>query len=232
MSKVVWKPGTMIYPVPAVLVSCGNEDEGYNMITIAWTGTICTDPAMAYISVRPERYSYDIIKKNGNFVINLTTKELAKATDWCGVKSGRDFDKFKETGLTPLKASIVSSPLIEECPINIECKVTEIKELGTHHMFLAEVVAVNASKVYLDEKTGSFNMDQAGLISYIHGKYYGSTAPLGKFGYSIQKMRRETRSVEQASPRRQSKTRVVEPRKPRWASKSKRALKKKKKSTK
>ncbi len=187
MSKVVWKPGTMIYPVPAVMVSCGNEEDGYNIITIAWTGTICTDPAMCYVSIRPERYSYDIIKKNGNFVINLTTKDLVKVTDWCGVKSGRDFDKFKETGLTPVKASKVSSPLIQECPINIECKVTEIKELGTHHMFLAEVVAVNASKEYLDEETDSLDMHRAGLISYIHGKYCGSTAPVGKFGYSIQK---------------------------------------------
>jgi flavin reductase (DIM6/NTAB) family NADH-FMN oxidoreductase RutF len=187
MSKVVWKPGTMVYPVPAVMVSCGNEEDGYNIITIAWTGTICTDPAMAYISVRPDRYSYDIIKKSGDFVINLTTKELAKATDWCGVKSGRDYDKFKEMELTPVKATKVSSPLIEECPINIECKVTEVKELGSHHMFLAEVVAVNASEEYLDQRTGAFDMNQAGLISYIHGKYYGSTAPLGKFGYSIQK---------------------------------------------
>ncbi len=187
MSKVIWKPGTLIYPVPAVMVSCGNETIGQNIITIAWTGTICTDPAMCYISVRPERYSYDLIKNNGDFVINLTTKELVKVTDWCGVKSGRDFNKFKETGLTPLKASQVSSPLIKECPINIECRVTEIKELGSHHMFLAEVVAVNASEEYLNKDTGSFDMDKAGLISYIHGKYCGSTAPVGKFGYSIQK---------------------------------------------
>ncbi len=187
MSKVVWKPGTMIYPVPAVMVSCGTEEDGYNIITIAWTGTICSDPAMCYISIRPERHSFDIIKKNGNFVINLTTKDLAKVTDWCGVKSGRDFNKFKETGLTPIKASKVSSPLIEECPINIECVVTEIKELGTHHMFLAEVVAVNASKEYLDEETNALDLGRAGLISLIHGKYCGSTAPIGKFGYSIQK---------------------------------------------
>ncbi|MBI9096909.1 MAG: flavin reductase family protein [Spirochaetaceae bacterium] len=206
MSKVLWKPGTMVYPVPAVMVSCGNQTDGYNIITIAWTGTICTDPAMAYISVRPDRYSYDIIKKNGDFVINLTTKDLARATDWCGVKSGRDYDKFKEMNLTPIAATKVRSPLIEECPLNIECKVTEIKELGSHHMFLAEVVAVNASKEYLDETTQSFNMEKAGLISYIHGKYYGTSSPVGKFGYSIQKkkkerwkkkMRDETRSLEQ-----------------------------------
>ena len=206
MSKVLWKPGTMVYPVPAVMVSCGNKTDGYNIITIAWTGTICTDPAMAYISVRPDRYSYDIIKKNGDFVINLTTKDLARATDWCGVKSGRDYDKFKEMNLTPMAATKVRSPLIEECPLNIECRVTEIKELGSHHMFLAEVVAVNASKEYLDETTQSFNMEKAGLISYIHGKYYGTSSPVGKFGYSIQKkkkqrwkkkMRGEIRSLEQ-----------------------------------
>ena len=222
MSKVVWKPGTMVYPVPAVMVSCGNEEDGYNIITIAWTGTICTDPAMAYISVRPDRYSYDLIKKNGDFVINLTTKELAKATDWCGMRSGRDYDKFKEMDLTPVKASKVSSPMIEECPINIECKVTEIKELGSHHMFLAEVVAVNASDKYLDEKTDAFDMAKAGLISYIHGKYYGSTEPLGKFGFSIQK----TSSVEQVAsgvPKR------VKSKKPRWTAKQKSGSGKKKK---
>jgi flavin reductase (DIM6/NTAB) family NADH-FMN oxidoreductase RutF len=210
MSKVIWKPGTLVYPVPAVMVSCGNEKDGYNIITIAWTGTICTDPAMAYISIRPDRYSYDIIKKNGDFVINLTTKDLVKATDWCGVRSGRDYDKFKEMELTPVKASQVGSPLIEECPINIECRVKEIIELGSHHMFLAEVVAVNASTKYLDKQTQSFDMEKAGLISYIHGKYYGSTTPLGKFGYSIQKkkkerwkkkMRPETRRAEPVSKR-------------------------------
>ncbi|MDA3809860.1 MAG: flavin reductase family protein [Spirochaetaceae bacterium] len=194
MSKVQWKPGTMIYPVPAVMVSCGNEIDGYNIITIAWTGTVCTDPPMAYISIRPDRYSYDIIKKNGDFVINLTTEDLVKATDWCGVNSGKNFDKFKEMNLTPVKAAKVSAPLIEECPINIECKVTEIKELGSHHMFLAEVIAINASEKYLSEKTGSFNMQKAGLISYIHGKYYGSTEPLGKFGYSIQKKKKKTKA--------------------------------------
>lgn len=201
MSKVVWKPGTMVYPLPAVMVSCGTEKDGYNIITVAWTGTICTDPAMAYISVRPDRHSYDLIKKSGEFVINLTTKDLVKATDWCGVKSGRDFDKFKEMKLTPVKATKVSSPLIEECPINIECRVTEIKELGSHHMFLAEVLAVNASEKYLDRHTGAFDMDRAGLISYIHGKYYGSSAPLGKFGYSIQKMRPETHREKSKKPR-------------------------------
>lgn len=206
MSKVIWKPGTMVYPVPAVMVSCGNEKDGYNIITIAWTGTICTDPAMAYISIRPDRYSYDIIKKSGDFVINLTTKDLAKATDWCGVRSGRDYDKFKEMGLTPVKASKVSSPLIEECPLNIECRVTEIKELGSHHMFLGEVVAVNASEKYLDKETQSFDMERAGLISYIHGKYYGSSAALGKFGYSIQKKKKERWKKKKKSESRRTES--------------------------
>lgn len=243
MSKVLWKPGTLIYPVPAVMVSCGNEQSGYNIITVAWTGTICTNPPMAYVSLRPERYSYDLIKKSGEFVINLTTKDLVKATDWCGVKSGRDFDKFKEMGLTPLKASKVGAPLIEECPLNIECRVTEIKELGSHHMFLAEVVAVNASEKYLDEETQSFDMRRAGLVSYIHGNYYGSTELLGKFGYSIQKNKPASKgtphkqaskssSNKQTASRSQGETssaehvtinalKVVKSKKPRWTAKQK-----------
>ena len=237
MSKVVWKPGTMIYPVPAVMVSCGNEKDGYNIITIAWTGTICTDPAMAYISIRPERHSYDIIKKNGDFVINLTTKDLAEATDWCGVKSGRDYDKFKEMNLTPVKAGKVKSPLIEECPINIECRVTEIKELGTHHMFLAEVVSVNASQKYLDDKTGSFDMNKAGLISYIHGKYYGTSAPLGKFGFSVQKTKSQPGRVIQETSKRENESgksdkKKKNSKKPRWTAKKKSASKKTKKTSK
>ena len=146
MSKISWKPGTMIYPVPAVMVSCGNEKTGFNIITIAWTGTICTNPAMCYISIRPERHSYNIIKETGDFVINLTTRKLAFATDWCGVKSGKDFDKFKEMKLTRGNAQKVSSPIIQESPINIECMVKEIKPLGSHDMFIAEVVAINADE--------------------------------------------------------------------------------------
>lgn len=186
-NREIWKPGTMIFPVPAVMVSCGNQERGQNIITIAWTGTINTDPAMCYISVRPERYSYNLIKEQGDFVINLTSRELVRATDWCGVKSGRDFDKFKEMELTPMEASKVESPLIAESPLNIECRVTEIKELGSHHMFLAEVLAVNADRQYLDRRTGAFDMEAAKLVGYSHGKYCGLTAPLGKFGYSIQK---------------------------------------------
>jgi len=187
MGKILWKPGTMIYPLPAVMVSCGSVPEEYNIITISWTGTICTDPAMCYISVRPERYSYSIIKKTGEFVINLTTKELAFATDWCGVKSGSRYDKFKEMGLTPLPASKVNAPVIKESPVNIECVVKEIKELGSHHMFISEVVAVSADEKYIDNKSSLFKLDEATPLCYLHGKYYETGPLVGKFGYSVEK---------------------------------------------
>jgi flavin reductase (DIM6/NTAB) family NADH-FMN oxidoreductase RutF len=187
MAKVTWKPGTMIYPIPAIMVSCGTEEEGYNIITVSWTGTICTDPAMCYISVRPERYSYGIIKKNGEFVINLTTKKLAGVTDWCGVRSGADFDKFKETGLTPEKASIVKAPLIEESPLSIECKVKQVLELGSHHMFISEVVAIDVREEFIDLKTGAFRLDKANPICYSHGKYYDIGKFIGRFGFSVKK---------------------------------------------
>jgi flavin reductase (DIM6/NTAB) family NADH-FMN oxidoreductase RutF len=187
MSKVIWKPGTMIYPLPAVMVSCGAFPEEYNIITISWTGTICTDPAMCYISVRPGRYSYNIIKKNGEFVINLTTKSLAYATDWCGVKSGSKHNKFTEMGLTPIPAVRVRAPLIKESPVNIECIVKEIKELGSHHMFISEVVSVSADEEYIDEKTGLFRLNDASPVCYLHGKYYETGHLIGKFGYSVEK---------------------------------------------
>jgi len=187
MSKVIWKPGTMIYPLPAVMVSCGSVPEEYNILTISWTGTICTDPAMCYISVRPERHSYNIIKKNGEFVINLTTKKLAFATDWCGVKSGSKHNKFSEMGLTPAPATKVKAPLIYESPVNIECLVREIKELGSHHMFISEVVAVNADEKYIDEETGLFRLNEAVPLCYSHGKYYETGLFIGKFGFSVQK---------------------------------------------
>lgn len=176
----------MVYPVPAVMVTAADKDGKSNIITIAWTGTVCTNPPMAYISVRPERYSYNMIKESGEFVINLTTKDLAYATDYCGVKSGRDIDKWKETGLTPRAASVVKAPLIAESPVNIECKVTEIKELGSHHMILAEVVAVSVDEAYLDEK-GKFELHKASPIVYSHGEYYGLSEILGTFGYSVKK---------------------------------------------
>jgi flavin reductase (DIM6/NTAB) family NADH-FMN oxidoreductase RutF len=191
MSKVLWKPGTMLYPLPAVMVSCGSYPEEYNIITVSWTGTICTDPAMCYISVRPGRFSYDIIKKNGEFVINVTTKTLAFATDWCGVKSGKEYKKFAEMGLTPVPASKIRAPMIKESPVNIECVVREIKELGSHHMFISEVVAVNAAEEYIDKKSGLFKLNDAGLICYSHGKYYETGRFIGKFGFSVEKKKKK-----------------------------------------
>jgi flavin reductase (DIM6/NTAB) family NADH-FMN oxidoreductase RutF len=187
MSKILWKPGTMIYPLPAVMVSCGSDPEEYNILTISWTGTICSDPAMCYISVRPNRHSYNIIKKNGEFVINLTTKDLAFATDWCGVKTGSNVNKFKEMNLTPVPASVVKAPLIKESPVNIECVVKEIKELGTHHMFISEVVAVNADEEYMDQESGLFRLELAEPLCYSHGKYYETGKFIGKFGFSVEK---------------------------------------------
>ena len=187
MGKINWKPGTMLYPLPAVLVSCGSTPEEYNLITIAWTGTICSDPPMCYISVRKERHSYDIIKRNGEFVINLTTEELARATDWCGVRSGKDFNKWKEMGLTPAPARCVKAPIIAEAPLSIECKVTEIKELGSHDMFLAEVVNVIADDCYIDPDTGSFSLKLANPICYSHGHYVKIGENIGRFGWSVMK---------------------------------------------
>jgi len=187
MAKQTWKPGNMVYPLPAAMVSVGTKDGRTNIVTIAWTGTICTNPAMLYISVRPERYSYDMIKESGEFVLNLTTEALAKATDYCGVRSGRDVDKWKETGLTKGKANELSySPIIEECPVNIECKVTEVKELGSHHMFLAEVVSVQVSDEYLNE-SGKFCLNETGLMAYSHGEYKSLGKTIGTFGYSVKK---------------------------------------------
>ena len=190
MEKVSWKPGTMIYPLPAVMVSCGTQEEGYNIVTVAWTGIINTNPPMCYISLRKSRHSHGIIKKNGDFVINLTTRKLALATDWCGVKSGRDFDKFKEMKLHPATADKVKAPLIAESPVNLECVVTEIKELGSHDMFLAEIVAVHGDRKYLDKETGAFDLSKARPIAYAHGKYYALGDYIGKFGFSVQKKKK------------------------------------------
>ena len=186
MAKQSWKPGNMLYPVPAVMVSCQRENEKPNIITVAWAGTICTKPAMLSISVRPERYSYNIIKETKEFVVNLVTSDLAYATDYCGVKSGRDVDKFKEMNLHKSISKVVKAPGIEESPVNIECCVKEIKELGSHHMFIAEVVSVNIDDKYMD-KTGKFNLNKAGLVSYSHGEYFELGKKLGKFGYSVAK---------------------------------------------
>ncbi len=185
VEKEQWKPGNMLYPIPAVMVSCGTIEKP-NIITIAWAGTVCSSPAMVSISIRKERYSYDIIKENKEFVINLVTKELVKKADYCGVKSGRDTDKFKEIKLTPRKGTHIGTPIIEESPVNIECSVKQIIPLGTHDMFLAEVVGVTVDKRYMDEK-GRFHLNKSGLIVYSHGEYYSLGELLGRFGYSVKK---------------------------------------------
>lgn len=177
----------MIYPLPAVLVSCGRSIGESNLITVSWTGTICTDPAMCYISVRPERHSYEMIRDNMEFTINLTTQSIARATDWCGVKSGREYDKWKETGLTPEPGVKVSCPSVKESPLSIECRVKEIIPLGSHHMFVAEVLNVRAEESLIDPVTGAFDLGAAGLVSYIHGAYYSQGAKIGRFGWTVQK---------------------------------------------
>lgn len=185
MGKISWKPGTLLCPVPVVMVSCGDMEKS-NIITVAWTGIICSDPAMTYISVRKERYSYNIIKENMEFVINLTNEELAKVTDICGVKSGKNEDKFLLNNLTKEKASLVKCPIIKESPVNIECKVKEIKELGSHDMFIAEIVSVNVDEKYIDD-TGRLDMERCKLIAYSHGQYYKLGEKIGKFGYSVER---------------------------------------------
>ena len=196
MAKQTWKPGNMLYPLPAVMVSVTDGKGEDDIITVAWTGTICTNPPMVYISVRPERYSYHMIKETGEFVINLTTEKLAKATDFCGVRSGRDVDKFKETGLTREKADIGSAPMIQESPVSIECRVKEIKELGSHHMFLADVVAVHADEHYMDENN-RFDLNLAKPLVYSHGEYMGVGKKLGTFGYSVKKKKKTSKKAPQ-----------------------------------
>ena len=188
MSKVTWKSVTFIYPLPAVMVSCGTMEES-NIITVAWTGIINTDPAMCYISVRPTRYSYEMIKKTGEFVINLTTRDLAYATDWCGVKTGAKVDKFKEMKLTKEKANFVNCPMIKESPVSVECKVKEIRELGSHHMFVAEILGINADEKYINEN-GAFDISKCDLIAYSNGNYYSLGKKIGRFGFSVQKKKK------------------------------------------
>ena len=189
MAKKILKSGTFIYPIPAVMVSCGDMDKS-NIITVAWTGILNTNPAKVYISVRPTRYSYDIIKKTGEFVINLTTKELAYATDWCGVKTGAKVDKFKEMKLTKQKCEFVSAPAIKESPVSIECRVTDIKEFGSHHTFIADVLSIDADEKYIDEK-GAFDISKCNLIAYANGGYYELGKKVGKFGYSVEKKKKK-----------------------------------------
>ena len=187
MGKQNWKPGNMVYPLPAALISCGIFGGKINLLTVSWLGTICSDPPMCYISVRPNRFSHEMISETGEFVINLTTADMAKATDWCGVKSGRDHDKFKECALTPVPATIVQCPIVSEAPISIECKVKEILPLGSHDMFIADVVNIIADDRYIDPETGAFSLAASGIIAYSHGSYYSLGKRIGKFGWSVMK---------------------------------------------
>lgn len=184
MGRRVWKPGNMLYPLPAVLISVADSAGNVNLFTVAWTGTVCSDPPMVSISVRPERYSYHMIEETGEFVVNLTTKSLAYATDYCGVRSGRDTDKWREMKLTPLKGEHVQAPMVAESPVNLECRVMQRLELGTHTMFLAKVLAVHVDERYLDAG-GSLHLNDAGLLVYSHGRYFGIGKELGTFGYSV-----------------------------------------------
>lgn len=186
MEKITWKPGNMLYPLPVVMVSCADRAGNDNILTIAWTGTICSNPPMLSISVRKERHSYPMIHETGEFVVNLTTEHLVFATDYCGVKSGRDVDKWKEMNLTRESGEVVKAPMIKESPVNIECRVTEEKDLGSHVMFLAEVVSVHVDKAYMDDQQ-KFHLDKANPIVYSHGTYFGMGRELGTFGYSVKK---------------------------------------------
>ena len=185
--KQSWKPGTLIYPLPAVLVSCGATPEEYNLLTIAWTGTVCTNPPMCYISVRKERHSYDIIRRTGEFVINLTTEQIARATDWCGVKSGRDVNKGEAMGLTPMANEHVAAPIVAESPLSICCKVRQVVELGSHDMFIADVVGIEADERFIDSESGKFSLDKARPIVYSHGEYFSLGEMIGHFGWSVRK---------------------------------------------
>ena len=186
MAKISFKPGNMLYPLPAVLVSVADSKGNTNLITVAWAGTICTNPPMLSISVRPNRFSHHMIEETGEFVVNLTTKELVYATDYCGVKSGRDVDKWKEAKLTPVASEVVKAPCIKESPVNIECRVTQVDRLGSHDLFLAEVAEVHVDEAYMDEH-GAFHLSQAQPIVYCHGEYFDLGRKLGKFGYSVKK---------------------------------------------
>ena len=194
MPKKIWKSGTFIYPLPVVMVSCGTMEKS-NIITVAWTGILNTNPATVYISVRPSRFSYNIIKEQKEFAINLTTKELVKATDWCGVKSGAKVNKFKEMKLHKEKGKFVKCPLIKESPVSIECKVKEIKKMGSHHVFISEVLSIDADEKYIDEK-GSFDISKCNLIAYANGKYFSLGKIVGKFGFSVKKNKKFNKHIK------------------------------------
>lgn len=191
--KEIFKPGNMLYPLPAVMVSCAQKDGKDNILTIAWTGTVCSDPPMFYVSVRPNRFSHHMIEETGEFVVNLTTEKLARAADYCGVRSGRDVDKWKEMHLTRQKPiSLQYAPGIAECPVNIECRVREVLRLGTHDMFLADVTGVQVSSEYMNEN-GKFELNQTGLIAYSHGEYLNLGKKIGTFGFSVKKKKKKKR---------------------------------------
>lgn len=205
MGKQSWRGGNMLYPVPAVMVSCARPGENPNIITVAWAGTVCSAPAMLSISVRKERYSYDILKETGEFVVNLVTRDLVFATDYCGVKSGRDTDKFKEMKLTPLPSQHISAPGIAESPLNLECRVKQVIELGSHDMFVAEILGVTVDDRYMDEK-GTFHLNGAKLVSYSHGTYFELGEKIGTFGYSVRKGNRAAEKQKPVEKPRDKKT--------------------------
>lgn len=186
-NKEIWRPGNMIYPLPAIMVSCGASPDEYNVFTASWVGTICSDPAMCFVSIRQSRHSYDIVKRNMAFTLNLTNEDLARATDWCGVRSGRDYNKFAEMNLTPVKGIKVDAPYINEAPMSIECRVKQIIHLGTHDMFIADVMNVLADKRFIDPQTGEFDLKKANLIAYSHGEYFKLGEKIGNFGWSVKK---------------------------------------------
>ena len=186
-NKEIWRPGNMIYPLPAMMVSCGATPDEYNVFTASWVGTICSDPAMCFVSIRQSRHSYDIVKRNMAFTLNLTNEDLARATDWCGVRSGSDYNKFAEMNLTPVKGIKVDAPYINEAPMSIECRVKQIIHLGTHDMFIADVMNVLADKRFIDPQTGEFDLKKANLIAYSHGEYFKLGEKIGNFGWSVKK---------------------------------------------
>lgn len=203
MAKITWKPGTMVYPLPPAMVSCGTMEKP-NIMTVAWTGIINTNPAMTYISIQPSRHSYALIKESGEFVINLTNTELVPAADFCGVKSGRDMDKFAVMGLTPDSCSQVKCPMISESPVSIECRVTEIKRLGSHDMFMAEILAVNVEESLMDDN-GRFQLEKGGLAAFSHGRYYALGKEIGKFGFSVEKDKTKKRRISAENEKRKLK---------------------------
>ena len=186
-NKEIWRPGNMIYPLPAIMVSCGATPDEYNVFTASWVGTICSDPAMCFVSIRQSRHSHEIIKRNMAFTLNLTNEDLARATDWCGVRSGRDYNKFAEMNLTPAKGIKVDAPYINEAPVSIECRVKQIVHLGSHDMFIADVMNVLADKHFIDPQTGEFDLKKANLIAYSHGEYFKLGEKIGNFGWSVKK---------------------------------------------